>query len=625
MCNGTKCNARRRAAALALAPALFMVQPMAGHVGHSLSQLQLSHSIPTAMLADLAPQAFAATDADDGKSTKWTCPMHPHYIADEFGSCPICGMDLVKLQTNQEPVGTTSSEKRTVITIAPEVIQNMGVRLAPAEASRFGRLVRSFGIVQANERTQTDITARVEGWVETLKVTAVGDEVEADSLLFELYSPQLIVSQNDYLRSRGSRTATNRGLSQLRSFGVQKKALDQIKGLKRPMDRVPFYASQKGTIAELHLRQGTYVKRGMMLAKIQDYSTVWLMVSVAEKDLGFIGKKTRATVTFPNLPSRKVEAMVDYIYPTIDAKTRTGQVRLVLDNPDGLLRPGGYADVVLEVGSEQRTAVLSEAVLKNGEGRFVVVSLGKGRFEPRSVETGLISGRWTEVTSGVKPGESIVVSGQFLLDSESALRESFRKLRKLQLPLSLLNLDKTQFAMVDHLIDAALYLHEALIDGYDIDPKFLEPAISIRNIMWPGFKDTKLAFVLDDSVAALREAQKAKSESEIRSALANLAAALRPWILAGAPDHYRERKVGLFKEPDGKRVWLQKMGQGLNPYGEGAGKQVPWPESGENSLASKPEIPAAAPSGLTDAKAGVVEPETAPRGSANMRGSQSGQ
>lgn len=615
MCKAHTRRSKRRAAVLALTPVLITAQPLANSIATLISQTQRDADTEVVRTSSaLLPQAYAATDKDEGKSTKWTCPMHPHYIADEFGACPICGMDLVKLETGDAPApGSTQSEKRTVITIAPEVVQNMGVRLAPAESSRFGRLVRSFGIVEANERLQTDITARVEGWVEKLNVTAVGDEVEKDSLLFELYSPQLIVSQNDYLRSRGSRDSTNRGLNQLRSFGVQPKALDQIKGLKRPMERVPFFADRKGTVSELHLRQGTYVKRGMMLAKIQDYSMVWLMVSVAEKDLGFVTKKTPATVTFPNLPGRTVKAKVDYIYPTIDSKTRTGQVRLVLENKDGLLRPGSYADVSLEVGSEQRIAVPSEAVLKNGEGRFVVVSLGQGRFEPRVIETGLTSGRWTEIKQGVSTGENIVVSGQFLLDSESALRESFRKLQKLQLPLSLLKLDKTQFAMIDHVVDAALYLHEALIDGYDVEPKFIEPAISIRDLMWPGFKNTQLAYVLNDTNAALQEAQKAKSESEIRTALAKLSAGLRPWLLSGAPEHYREKKVGLFKEADGKRVWLQLEGDPANPYGDGNANQVPWP-----AMADKPST-------KTEAQAAVVKPEEAPRGSANMRGSHGDQ
>jgi Cu(I)/Ag(I) efflux system membrane fusion protein len=510
--------------------------------------------------------------------------MHPHYIADEFGTCPICGMDLVKLETGADPMNNASAESRTVVTVAPEVMQNMGVRLAKAEDSQFGRAIRSFGIVTENERQQLEITSRVEGWIEDLKITAVGDQVKEGDLLFRLYSPQLVISQNDYIKP-GTSDLAGRGLAQLRALGVQDKTIEQMKGLKQPMEFVPFYADRDGTVSELNLRQGAYVQRGMMMAKIQSYATVWLIVGVAEKDLGFISAETSAKVSFPSLPGREVTAKVDYVYPTVDTKTRTGQVRLVIDNPDGLIRPGSYADVSFEVGVEQRVAVPSESILKSGEGRYVVVSLGQGRFEPRAIEAGLVSGPWTEVKSGVKAGEDIVVSGQFLLDSESALRESFRKLERLQLPLSLVKLDDNQFAMIDHMVDAALYLHEALIDGYDPDPKFLDPAISIRDLMWPRFKDTKLAFVLEDAASALREAQKARAISETETALAKLVTALRPWLMDGAPDHYREKKVALFKEQDGKRLWLQKEGKPLNPYGSGAGEQIPWPETENPSTA----------------------------------------
>ena len=509
-------------------------------------------------LSLLTPAPAHAAKADTNKSTakgkdpsKWTCPMHPHYIATEYGACPICGMDLVKLDTGGMAGGESSSEARATVSVSPEVMQSMGVRLAKVERPVFGRGVKSFGIIRENERLRSDITARVEGWVEKLLVTAVGDEVKKGAPIFELYSPRLIVSQNDYLGG-GER----RGLAQLRSFGVQKQALDLIKDREKPLQKVPFFAEQTGTVSMLNLNQGTYVKRGMMLARIQSYKSVWLIVSVFEKDLSLITTKTEAEVSFPNLPGRKAKARVDYIYPTIDSKTRTGQVRLVLDNPDGLFRPGSYADVTFAVASKKRLAIPSEAVLRSEEGRYVVVSLGKGNFEPRAVELGLVSGRWWEVTGGLKEGEDIVVSGQFMIDSESALRESFRKLERLQLPLSLLTLTKTEFAMIDHMVDASLYLHEALIDGYDIDGKFLEPAIAIRELLWPRYKNTKLAFVLNDAVAALKQAQAARTEREVQEALAILNAALRSWVLQGAPEHYKTRKISLFKEQRGARMWI---------------------------------------------------------------------
>lgn len=424
----------------------------------------------------LATNAYAAEQDAKGKAQKWTCPMHPHYIANEFGQCPICGMDLVKLDSSGSDTNAAGDAPgRTSVTIAPETLQTMGVRLAKAEMSSFGRIIRSYEIVADNERLQTELTARLEGWIEELRIRAVGDQVKEGDLLFTLYAPEFAVSQRDYLDAlKGrDRTRIDSVKTRLRAFGMQERAIDELVAKGHALDFVPYYADRSGTVAMIDLRPGSYVKRGSMLTRIQDYTQVWLMVSVPEKDLGFISPGTPARITFPNLPGREVLSKVEYVYPTVDAKTRTGKVRLVLDNPDGQLRPGAYADVAFEVAAEQRLAVPTEAILMSGGGRYVVASLGKGRFEPRVVTTGLTSGRWTEVSGEIQPGDEIVVSGQFLINSESALRESFRKLERLQLPMSLLNLTDGQFAMVDHFVDAALYLHEALSDGYDIDPKFL--------------------------------------------------------------------------------------------------------------------------------------------------------
>ena len=580
MCARCKRTAFRRISAWALAPALLLSQPnFSGLVQSAQEQQSSSGSGSLFNISSASADEAQAATTPKGDTTKWTCPMHPHYIADEFGTCPICGMDLVKLETGGQGFSAGTEESRTVVKIASEVIQNMGVRLGKAENSHFGRSVRSYGIVRENERLQTEITARVEGWVEKLHVTAVGDEVEAGTTLFELYAPQLVVSQNDYLTAGSDDLVRQRGFTQLRSYGVQPRTIELIKKQKKPLQLVPFYAERPGVISRLELKQGSYTKRGMILAMIQDYSSVWLQVSVAEKDLGFITKKTAASVTFPNLSGRTVKAKVDYVYPTIDTKTRTGQVRLVIDNPDGKIRPGTYADVSFEVGAEDRIAVPSESVLQNGEGKYVVVSLGEGRFEPRLVETGLVSDRWTEVTKGVQNGENIVVSGQFLLDSESALRESFRKMQRLQLPMSLLNLDKNQFAMIDHFVDGAIYIHEALVDGYDLEASYLDPAISVRDFMWPQFKNTKLAFVIDDAAKALKQAKEAKSESEIHAALARLTEALKAWMLEGAPKHYMERKVALHTDKKSGRIWIQLEGEPINPYGRGESEIIAWPET----------------------------------------------
>lgn len=544
-----------------------------------------------------------AAEKDKG-NTKWTCPMHPHYIANEFGTCPICGMDLVKLEAEGKNAEEAAGTKRKAISIAPETLQTIGVRIAKAEKSSFGRIIRSYGLIAENERLQFDLTARTEGWVEDLRVRAVGDHVKRDDLLFTLYAPEFAVSQRDYLSARKGNTvkSINSATTRLKAFGMQERAIEELKEKGDAHQFVPFYAERDGTITHIDLRPGSYVKRGTMLIRVQDFSQVWLMVSVPEKDLTFIHPGTKARVTFPNIPGREIFAKVEYVYPTLEEATRTGKVRLVLDNTDGQLRPGAYADVAFEVETSTRLAVPSEAILRSGGARYVIVSLGQGRFEPRSVKVGLTSGRWTEVSGEIADGDDIAVSGQFLIDSESALRESFRKLEKLQLPLSLLKPDANQFAMIDHFVDAALYLHEALTDGYDVEPKFLDPAIEVKTLLWPAYQNTRLSYVLEDGVKALEEAKAAQTQSELQEALAHLVRALTPWMREGAPDHYREKKVAMFEEKGSGKRWLQMAGKSLNPYSKNVATELPWPEmsaskSGEQAMqmdeASKEAPPSA--------------------------------
>lgn len=550
-------------------------------VAIAVSAFTLSVVVPG--FVQLPGHVSAAEQSTPAKGQKWTCPMHPHYIANEFGQCPICGMDLVKLDAgdgNRAGEASGGAPGRTSIVVPPETLQTMGVRLAKAEKTSFGRIVRSFGIVADDERLRTELTARLEGWIEDLKIRAVGDLVKKGDLLFTLFAPEFAVSQRDYLDAlRGrDRSRIESVKTRLSAFGMQDRAIEEMVRKGHAMDHVPFYADRDGTVAMIDLRPGSYVKRGSVLTRIQDYSQVWLMVSVSEKDLGFISAGTPARITFPNLPGRQVLSKVEYVYPTVEPKTRTGTVRLVLDNSDGQLRPGAYADVAFEVASDQRLAVPSEAILVSGGGRYVVASLGDGRFEPRVVTTGLTSGRWTEVSGEIVAGDDIVVSGQFLIDSESALRESFRKLERLQLPLSGLKLTDMQFAMVDHFVDAALYLHEAITDGFDVDPKFLQPAIEVKTLLWPAFQNTRLAYVMQDAVAALQKAQSARTSTEVKAALADLVGALSPWMREGAPQHYAERKLALYREADGDRLWVQMAGDPANPYGDGKQSVVPWPE-----------------------------------------------
>lgn len=519
---------------------------------------------------------------------KWTCPMHPHYIADDYGTCPICGMDLVKIQSLNETTDQNNPDEKPIITIAPETIQNMGVRLAKVEASKFGKNIRSFGIVKENERLQSEISARVEGWVETLKITAVGDEVKSGDVLFEMFSPELIVSQRDYLLAlKQSKTAQNNITRRLLSFGVQQKALNLIAKQKTVQQNLPFFATQKGTIAELNVTPGTYVNKGMTIAKIQDYSTVWVIVNVSEKDMGFITKGTKTTVHFPNLPGKTINSKVDYIYPKINERTRTGRIRLIIDNKEGTLRPGTYADVVFNTQISERLSVPSEAVLKDQNGSYVVTSLGNGKFQSKEVKLGLVTGGRAEIKSGLELNQEIVISSQFLIDSESALRESFKKLERKQRPLNQLNLSKIDLAKFDHMVDAALYIHEALTQNFDIEKKQLEPAIAIKTILWSTYKETKLAGILMDTEAALKRAQSSKTKSELQQALSQMINALEPWLQQGKPEHYKSKELKVFKTKTSKQNWIQLSQKPANPYNKEKSDLIPWPEISKTNMEQK--------------------------------------
>ena len=365
--------------------------------------------------------------AEEKEILYWVAPMDPNYKMDKPGKSPM-GMDLVPVYANEDDGDNT--EGRAIVSINAETIQNIGVRTEKAAMAEFGNDVRSFGLVTEDVRKTHAISGRVAGWVEELKITAIGDEVKKDELLFTLYSPDLISAQQDYIAAlaTGIKGRINSSAKRLKSLGVGSKALSQIKSKRKKREYLPFYAETDGIVSHLMVNQGSYVKPGMQIATIQDYSSVWIDVSVAEKDLQFLNKESKATVTLPNLGNVKRDANIDYVHPTIDPDSRTGQVRLVLDNQDGSLKPGAYADVVFETNIDKRLSIPSEAILRSSEGDFVVVALGEGKFQPRKIEAGITSKGHTEIISGVKEGDDVVVSSQFLIDSESALRESFRKM-----------------------------------------------------------------------------------------------------------------------------------------------------------------------------------------------------
>ncbi len=568
------------------------------------------------------------------QAQQYTCPMHPHYVSDDAGTCPICGMDLVPLeggnegsqgQVTQKSAPTSGERKilywqapmdpsykmdkpgkspmgmdlvpiyaeepvaetgRTIVTIDSDMIQNSGVRSERAQMSNLGILVRSYGDITENTRDQFDISSRVEGWINELKVEAVGDIVKQGDLLFTLYSPQLVSSQSDLLSAlkSGNTSIANSASKRLVSLGMQKQAISELKKRRKVFQNVPFYAESDGLVSKIDVREGGFVRPAMTIMSLQNYDTVWIEASLAEKDIAFVSEKSEVIVSFPTLGVSDIKAEVDYIYPTVDRATRTGRLRLVIDNDDGMLKPGAYADIEFETDVKPRLSVPSDAVLKSKEGDFVVIDLGEGRFQPRSIKTGLKYKSRTEIVDGLSDNDKVVVSGQFLIDSESALRESFRKMKQMQLSLSALDVDDDQMAMINHLIDAAIYIHEELVEDRFPNKKMIMPAISIGDHLVSNFRGTKLQFVLEDAENALKKAQKSSTRMQWQTGLNDLVTALKPWLLEGRPQYYKSKDLVLYMAHGLDKYWLQFEGSPQIPYDSGMPMPIEWPEAGKESV-----------------------------------------
>ena len=530
----------------------------------------------------------------------YTCPMHPHYIAtDPDGSCPICGMDLVPLEYSDEGISDTDA---TTVNLAAGMIQTIGVRTQKAKVTELGSTLRAFGSIERNERLENVSVARMEGWIEELLVQAEGDQVTKGQILYRVYSPDLLSAQKDYLAALriGNRQRISAVEQRLTSLGLQQPLLTTLTTSKKAILNVPVYAESDGTVVDISVRKGDYIKPGTPIVRLQSFENVWVIASIPETDLPLIKHGLSASLKFKSAPDAPAQSRVDYIYPTVNPKTRTARVRLVVPNKSGRLMPGAYVDVEFNIDRGQRLSVPTEAVLRDSRGEHVVLAIGDGRFQSRAITSGISGNGLTEITSGLDEGDSVVISGQFLLDSEVNLREGLSKLAPQSeavvsdhslaptASISAMQLDAATLAQIDHFVDAALYIHKTIVDGSEIDPSFVEPAIQLGDSLRARFTGTELDSILEQSQQALQAAQQARSGQLLVQQLDVLLRSLTPWLLEGAPQHYRELDLYWYLDVDSDRQWLQQMGEAKNPYGQGVWQLIKWPEASGEDMQTMP-------------------------------------
>ena len=370
-----------------------------------------------------APLAVTAT-GDDREILYWVAPMDANYRRDKPGKSPM-GMDLVPVYADE------SAADGAYVRIAPEMVQNLGVRTAVAERSRLWRGIDTVGYVDYDESKVSHIHLRTDGWIEDLVVQSEGERVKQGERLFSLYSPELVNAQEEFVQALkiGNTGLVRASRDRLAALGIPASQIKRLEKDRKPSQTIPVYAPQDGVVASLSVRDGMYIKPATRVMSLADLSSVWLLAEVFERQANWVrvGQSTEVRLAF--LPGRTWEGKVEYIYPSLDAKTRTLKTRLRFDNPDEILKPNMYADVKIFGGPKDDVIVIPvEALIRTGREQRVVLSLGDGRFESRRVSAGIESGDWVEILDGIVPGDTVVTSGQFLIDSEASLKASMTRM-----------------------------------------------------------------------------------------------------------------------------------------------------------------------------------------------------
>lgn len=395
-------------------------------------------------LTPLKPAGGTEKPAGERKIKYWVAPMDPTFIRDEPGKSPM-GMDLVPVYEDEAVTGS-------IISVDPVTSQNMGVRLALVTRRDLSRTVRTVGLVGYEEPKQYSVNSKIDGWIERLYVNETGQQVSKGSPLLEIYSPELVSAQEEFLLALdNSRSLTNSPFPsiaegaarllessrrRLKLWDISDRQISRLEKTGQVSKTLTLYAPYDGIVTMKMVREGQFIKGGMELLMLSDISNVWVYADIYEYEMPWVKVGQKARIMLPYVGSEPIESEVSYIYPYVEPKTRTVKARFDIDNPDFVLKPDMYVNVRLDTQPvEDALTVPAEAVLHSGEVQTVFVALGEGKFEPRQVRTGLQSEEgYIEIKQGLLEGEHVVTSAQFMLDSESKLREAIQKMMEPRTP-----------------------------------------------------------------------------------------------------------------------------------------------------------------------------------------------
>lgn len=375
-------------------------------------------------IGDPASPGSGSGPDGDREVLYWVAPMDPNYQRDEPGKSPM-GMDLVPVYADEV------DGQPGVVAIDPTMVSNLGVRTAKAQRGPLSRQIDTVGYVVYDEDTVLHVHTRVDGWIEKLATTASGDPVSKGQLLFELYSPTLVNAQEEYLTALRSnnKLLLSASRDRLNALGMSASGVARLDSERTVSQRVRVTAEADGVIAHLGVREGIFVTPATEIMSVAELEKIWVIAEVFERQSGWVKAGQNATVELDYLPGKTWHGVVDYVYPELDPKTRTLKVRLRFDNASTELRPNMFARVVIDGDASGNVVhVPREALIRGGRVNRVVVALGGGRFRAQPVGIGIESGDRVAIADGLSEGEEVVVSGQFLIDSESNIGAALERM-----------------------------------------------------------------------------------------------------------------------------------------------------------------------------------------------------
>jgi len=351
------------------------------------------------------------------------------------------GMDYIPVYADDASDGSVPG----TVVIDPTVEQSIGVRTALASRKEISRTIQTVGRVDFDEELLTRLHPKISGWIEKLFVDETGAAVKPDTMLLSIYSPQLVASEEEYLLAlknvetlkaspfpdirQGAENLLRSSRERLELLDVPAHQVEKLKKTRKIMKALHIHSPATGIILRVGAREGQHVTPNTELYAIADLSRVWAYVDIYEYEIPWVRLHDKAEMHLAALPGQTFKGKITYIYPYLDPKTRTNKVRLEFDNTEGLLKPDMFADVSIRASHRVNAIVIpSEAIIRTGRIPKVFVKTGKGRFEPRNVRLGLQTNGETEILEGIKNGELVVTSAQFLIDSESSLKEAAAKM-----------------------------------------------------------------------------------------------------------------------------------------------------------------------------------------------------